>query len=160
MRKHRQSGFTLIEVIVVIFIIGLVTTLILLRTSGVRSTRDIALFAETFYAFIQVCQQQAILQPAVIGVTIQGDTYQAFYWANDLQGEHWEPLAKRDSFWAARIIPRDIRLDMATNSSPQIVIDTTGGMNAFELNFSYVGETPRFRLISSTAGLLTLQGVK
>jgi len=154
--QKRSRGFTLVEVIVVIFIIGLVTSIILIRTGGVRFQRNINLFAETFYSFLQVCQQQAILQPAVIGVMLQGETYQAYYWMNDA----WVPLARTDGFWAPRAIPNDIHLYIASNSNPQIVIDASGGMNAFELNISYNGESPSYRIISSAAGLLTLQEAK
>lgn len=154
--KKRQGGYTLVEIIVVIFIISLVTSLLLIRTGTLRFQRKIDLFAETFYSFLQVCQQQAILQPAVIGVILQEDTYQAYYWGE----EAWVPLVRTDHFWEARVIPNDIHLDIASNSKPQIIIDASGGMNAFELIISYYGEQPRFRLISSSAGLLTLQKVE
>lgn len=156
MLKKRLGGYTLVEVIVVIFIIGLVTSLILIRTGTIRFQRKINLFAETFFSFLQVCQQQAILQPAVIGVMLQDDTYQAYYWGDDA----WVPLVRTDGFWAPTIIPNDIHIDIASNSKPQIVIDASGGMNAFELTISYYGEPASFRILSSAAGLLTLQKVQ
>ncbi|MDQ2993599.1 MAG: GspH/FimT family pseudopilin [Pseudomonadota bacterium] len=155
----RQRGFTLIEIIVVIFIISLVTTIILIRTGTLRTQRNISLFAETFYSYLQVCQQQAILQPAVIGVMLERNTYQALYWVTDLEGGHWAPLSRADSFWAPRIIPQDIHLDIVSNSNPQIVIDVSGGMNPVEISIGYSGAAASYRIISSAAGTLTLQGV-
>lgn len=162
-RQNRQSGFTLIEIIVVITIIAIITSVIILRTGTLRFERKVTVFAEQLQSFIQVCQQQAILQPAVIGIVIQTDRYQAYYFSNERQ-PRWRPLAEHDSFWQSRPVPNDIFLQVTTTApmsvsmiTPQVVIQSSGDFTPFTIDVGYSGEAAHYRLVGSEAGELSLQ---
>jgi prepilin-type N-terminal cleavage/methylation domain-containing protein len=158
-----QHGYTLLELVVVIFIIGLISAVILLRSGTVRFNRKVAVFAQQLQSFIQVCQQQAILQPALIGVMVQANNYQAYYFSQD-QPPHWQALASRDSFWQPRQVPTDIVLRLsiavpnnASGIAPQIVIQPSGDFTPFTIDIGYVGEAARFRVQGNDVGEILLQ---
>jgi general secretion pathway protein H len=162
-RLRRHEGFTLIELIIVIVIIGIISTVILLRTGTMRFERKVTVFAEQLQSFIQVCQQQAILQPAVIGVVILPNSYQAYYFSNDHQ-PRWRALAEHDSFWQARSVPSDVFLQVSSSApmsgsviTPQVVIQSSGDFTPFTISVGFLGEPARSRLIGSDAGELSLQ---
>lgn len=165
----RYAGYTLLELVIVIFIIGLVSAVILLRTGTVRFDRKVSVFAEQLSSFIQVCQQQAILQPAVIGVIIRPDHYEAYYFSeNESLSQNamstWQSLGVQDSFWKIRGVPSDIALSVNSSAplnisglAPQIVVQPSGDFSAFSIDIGYVGEPARYRLIGNTAGEILLE---
>ncbi len=161
--KCRQRGFTLLEIIVVVTIIAIISSIIMLRAGTIRFHRKVMVFAEQLQSFIQVCQQQAILQPAVIGIIIQPTSYQAYYFSNEKQSQ-WKVLSERDSFWQSRLIPEDVFLQVSTSApmsttliSPQIVIQSNGNFTPFTIDVGYSGEPARYRIVGSDAGELSLQ---
>ncbi len=161
--RTRHHGYTLIELIIVILIIGLITSVILLRMGTVRFERKVSIFADQVQSFIQVCQQQAILQPAVIGLVFQPDSFQAYYFT-DTESPTWRSLAEKDSFWQPRLIPKDVFLHITASVpvtrdviTPQVVIQSNGDLTPFVIDLGYVGEPAHYRLTGSDAGDLTLQ---
>lgn len=165
-RQNRQTGFTLVEIIVVITIIAIITSFLILRTGTVRFERKVTVFAEQLQSFIQVCQQQAILQPAVIGIVIQTDAYQAYYFSNERE-LRWRPLAEHDSFWQSRSVPNDIFLRVTSSApmnasmvTPKVVIQSSGDFTPFTIDVGYSGEAAHYRLVGSEAGELSLQVLK
>jgi general secretion pathway protein H len=161
LKRHR--GYTLIELIIVILIIGLISAVILLRSGAVRFERKVTVFAEQLQSFIQVCQQQAILQPALIGIMIQADDYQAYYFSDE-EPPHWQSLATRDSFWQIRSVPKDIDLHLSSLNSqktggfaPQIVIQSNGDLTPFTIDIGYVGAAAHYRVLGNDAGEILLQ---
>jgi general secretion pathway protein H len=165
-RSTRDHGFTLLELIVVIFIIGLVSSVILLRTGAVRFERKTSVYAQQLESFLQVCQQQALLQPAVIGILFTKDKYGAYYFEEGKQSR-WVALAGKDNFWRAREIPTDIALRITASVAfhagvitPQIVIQPSGDLTPFTINIGYANEAPRYRLSGNDAGEIFLQDLK
>lgn len=162
----RQAGYTLIELIIVVFIIGLASSMILLRSSSIHFERKVTAFAQQLTSFIQVCQQQAILQPAVIGVVVQSDAFQAYYFVDD-EPPHWQALAARDSFWQVRTIPTDISLLFTASApinvpglAPQIIIQPSGDLVPFSIDIGYRDAPAHYRLIGNQAGEIYLQELK
>lgn len=161
--RTRHQGYTLLELVIVIFIIGLISAVILLRSGTVRFERKVSVFAQQLQAFIQVCQQQAILQPAVIAVYFDAHTYQAYYYSEG-PPESWKALAGRDSFWQARQIPADIFLQINTTVplvrmglSPQIVIQPSGDIAPLTIDIGYNNEAAHYRLTANDVGEIQLQ---
>lgn len=165
-RRTWAQGYTLIELIIVILIIGLITTVMLLRMGTVRFERKVSVFADQLQSFVQICQSQATLQPAVIGILFKAESYEAYYFA-DGKPAQWQPLAEHDNFWQARPIPKDIFLQVSTSTpsipgliTPQVVIQSSGDLSPFTIDIGYDGESARYRLIGSDAGELSIQVLK
>ena len=165
-RPTRDRGYTLLELIVVIFIIGLISGVILLRTGAMRFERKASVYAQQLESFLQVCQQQAILQPAVIGILFSADKYGAYYFQEGKQAQ-WIALAGKDNFWRAREIPNDIALSITASVAfhagvitPQIVIQPSGDLTPFSIDIGFAKEAPRYRLSGNNAGEIFLQDLK
>lgn len=165
-RKTRTQGYTLIELVVVIFIIGLITSVVLFQSGAIRFERKTALYAQQLESFIEVCQQQAILQPAVIGILFSADAYAAYYFEEGVQAR-WVALGNKDSFWKPRPIPRDISLTVnapivfhAGIISPQLVIQPSGDLTPFTIDVGYVDQAAHYRVNGNAAGEIFLEDLK
>lgn len=165
-RPTRDHGYTLLELIVVLFIIGLISSVILLRTGTVRFERKTSVYAQQLESFLQICQQQALLQPAIIGILFSTDKYGAYIFEEGTQAR-WVALAAKDNFWRPREIPSDIALRLTASVavhagviSPQIVIQPSGNLTPFSIDIGYVNEPPRYRISGNDAGEIILQDLK
>jgi len=164
--RTRAQGYTLIELIIVILIIGLITTVMLFRMGTVRFERKVSVLADQLHSFVQICQTQATLQPAVIGIFFKADSYQAYYFA-DGKPPQWLPLAEHDNFWQARPVPNDVFLHVSTTTpiipglvTPQVIIQSNGEFSPFTIDIGYVAESAHYRLAGTDAGELSLQVLK
>jgi len=70
-----RCGFTLIEILVVILIISIVTSVALLSISR-NENRQLETFTKDLVQTLTLAQEQAMLQPAVLGLAIERHTYQ------------------------------------------------------------------------------------
>lgn len=72
------NGFTLLEVIIVLVIISIVTTVALLSLHLLSHARAVTLFANQLKQTLQAAQEEALLRPAVIGLRFSNQGFQ-FY---------------------------------------------------------------------------------
>lgn len=167
--KNKHAGFTLLELLIVIFIIGIATTVISLRSSGQHGYRELQSFAEILKAQMQVAREQAIVQMSVIGLTFQSNNYE-FYQYNKMAEQQWMPLANTDNFWKIYSIPTFIQLDFLQNETnnfnknsskqiqtPQIIFSPSGEITPFTLTLANKKISPHFKLISNGVGSLVLE---
>src|SRR5262245_4100630 len=132
MRGRVYRGYTLIELLIVIFIISIVTSVALLSV-GHHQNRELAAVAKELMEAITLAEEQAMLQPAVIGIQFTARAYQFYRYqpAFDTQAAHWSLL--KDNVLSGRSLPAGMRLTVQTDaiaddhsSIPQIVISTNG----------------------------------
>ncbi len=165
-RPKRDQGYTLLELVVVVFIVGLISAVILLRSGTVRFERKPALYAQQLQSFLQVCQQQAILQPAVIGILFSADKFGAYIFQEGDQAK-WVAMAGKDNFWKPRDIPQDLAVRITATVTfhagvitPQIVIQPSGDLTPFSIDIGYTNEPLRYRVSGNAAGEIVLQDLK
>jgi len=179
MRKNKQTleandktrGFTLIEILVVLFIISIVTTVALLTISR-NENRKLEAFTKTFIQRMTLAEEQAMLQPSVLGLAIEGNEYQ-FARYQPAQGEKksfWEPTF--DALLSHYAIPDDIELNIEVDGKktvmkshenenqkyfPQIVISTNGDITPFKIYVAKTGASPRYVISGDESGNITSQ---
>ena len=114
----KHNGFTLVELMIVIFIIGLSSALVILTLPSGQS--ELRADSEKFAARVAVARDNAILQSRPISVWIAASGY-GF---EELLQESWQPAldsALEPQDWSADIIaqtPQDRRI--------RVVFDSTG----------------------------------
>lgn len=160
-----MRGFTLIEILVVLFIISIVTTVALLSISR-NENRQLEAFTKEFIQRVTLAEEQAMLQPSVLGLAIEGNAYQ-FARYQPAQGEKksfWQPT--QDTLLANYEIPRGIELNVEVGGkkieqdenekhSPQIVISTNGDITPFTIYVAKTGKSPRYVISGDADGNIT-----
>lgn len=75
-RVHRVTGFTLIEILIVIVIIGSLASLAVLNLGGADRTRQLETEARRLHAVLRMAAEEAVFQAEEYGLLVQSDGYQ------------------------------------------------------------------------------------
>lgn len=103
--QARNAGFTLIEVLVVMLIIGITVSLAVLGIGG--GEQPVQTEARRLQVLLGLVREESILQGRNLGLRFKADGYQFFV----LNGEQWLPL-EDDQMLRQREMPADIRLEL------------------------------------------------
>jgi len=163
-RQVKADGYTLIEILVVLFIISIVTSIALLSI-GRNQNKHLESFANDLSQMLTLAEEQAMLQPAVLGLSLR-DNQLAFYSYQPAVGDKkssWLPVDEKSL--AKRSIPDDIEVsvdtgaesssDQAVSSTPQIFISTNGDLTPFKIYVGKKGEKPRYMIKGDADGNIT-----
>ncbi|WP_269530755.1 type II secretion system minor pseudopilin GspH [Chitinimonas sp. BJYL2] len=148
---HRQTGsfrhgagFTLIEILVVMVIVGIIVTLAAVRFGG--SDQDALIReAERLSLLLEAARDEAIATGTTLGFDAEDQQYR--FWQQG-QDYTWQPLSGNDTL-RPRELPVPVRLgDIRVNRQPlvagQKVVFTPSGVNApFEFTISAGAELRR-----------------
>ena len=137
----QQSGFTLIEVIVVIAIIGFVLTIATISI-GDPQVKRMKQSSERFTALIQLAKEQAIFNSQEYALSVWDSGY-AFY----ILDENGWSLVSNDRIFRERTLPSGIEhelyldgikvvLSNEDKNKPQIFITSDGEVSPFQLNIT------------------------
>ena len=121
---NRPRGFTLVEILVVMLIISIITTVAMLSI-GRNNTKVVEAFVNEFTQSLNLAEEQAMLAPAVLGLTFDGKT--------------WGFAAREKSNWVpwsqeglqTRDIPNGIHVqfgETGTTTAPKIIISANGDL--------------------------------
>ena len=142
-RTHPGSaGFTLIEILVVVAIIGIMTSVVVLAFSLTGRDRELETESDRLYALFNYAREQAELQTREYGVMFQDDGYE--FLAYDVYRSSWRGLFE-DEALAARKLPEglDVRLIVdgrqvvltrpkdAKDKTPQVMLFSNGDLSSF-----------------------------
>ena len=73
---RRQSGFTLLEVLLVAMLMGLVATAVTLSMGGARGDRELDKQARRLMATLQLAQEYAVMDGRLVGIRIEDNGWQ------------------------------------------------------------------------------------
>ena len=149
----RHAGYTLIEILVVLFIISIVTSVALLSL-GRNENERVETFANELVQTMKAAEEIAMLQPMVLGMSL--DQHSLRFTQFTLAGKegkiNWVPL--QDKILAKTSIPSGIQavVKMERQNVPQIVISTNGDVTPFTIYIGKAGEKPRYAVIGEANG--------
>jgi len=158
-------GFTLLEVLVVMVIIGIVLSLAVLSLRG--DEHELENEARRLQALIALTSQEAVLQSEELAMQFSDDGYQFEVY----DGTTWQPL-KDDDTLRPRTLPDDLVLeyhadgDQITLGSdggdskapPRIYFLSSGEVSPFELTLRRRSEGEAYTLTGDVRGKTTLKG--
>ncbi|RFF28500.1 MULTISPECIES: prepilin-type N-terminal cleavage/methylation domain-containing protein [unclassified Wenzhouxiangella] len=156
----RTSGFTLIEVLVVVTIAAIVASLVILRLGTWRSGAEPVEQLDRLAALIDYQCEQALFQSKPRGVRLTSEGYD--FWQST--GSGWAPLPD-DEVARPRAWQGSVDLDLvvedravaleAEPDAPQLVCQPLGEMTDFNLELRLAGQTAA--LTGDPAGQLALE---
>ena len=86
----RQSGFTLLEVLLVAMLMGLVATAVVLSMGGVRGDRELDKQARRFMATLQQAQEYSVMDGRLVGLRVEDHGWQ--FMSRQAQDRQWRAL--------------------------------------------------------------------
>jgi general secretion pathway protein H len=130
-------GFTLIEMLVVLVIIGISFGFAVLAFGDFGNSKRILFSAEQLVSTLRMAQQRSLLESSTLGVRIDDHGYQILKWGNN---SRWQVIANKGLF-KEHAFPEHTLIHLKTNlpsanNDPKIIIDATGAITPFTLSFS------------------------
>lgn len=155
--RTRQAGFTLIEILVVLIIVGLLSALAVFTMGGSSQHRELESEVRKLYVLMQTASEQAVLNNSELGLQLENDGYQFVVFQDDT-GD-WrvseERIFRTRSFpdWlvATKYIENDIpRLASDEDKLlPDVVFFSSGATTPFEIEFTVGSDSDYLHVISS-----------
>jgi general secretion pathway protein H len=164
MKKHVR-GFTLIELLVVIFIISIVTTVTLMTISR-NENRDMETFSNELTQMVSLAEEQAMLEPGVLGIAIANHSIQFKGLIKDEESKKSNWVALDDHVLNTFTIPQNIQVSLQVSGNhidlskqdhdvPPIIISTNGGVTPFVMYVGKAGQKPRYAITADADGNVT-----
>ena len=156
----RSAGFTLIELMIVVFIIGLVTAGAIIAFSGQRGDPELEREAQRLEALFDYTREQAELQTRDYGFRVNHLAY-SFVVFDVLQNQ-WRPVDEDDAL-RERKFPEGIQPQVVVDGrrivldrkkpaleefAPQVMIFANGDLSSFEVFLQREGGGDHARIYS------------
>ena len=162
------AGFTLIEILVVVIIIGIISAGMLLSVSLTGRDRELEKESDRLLALFTYAREQAELQTREYGVMFQDDGYE--FLTYDVRRATWRSVFEDDAL-SARKLPDGLGVKLsvearpvvltrpkdATDKTPQVMIFSNGDLTAFAATFERDGGVRSVTLTQDDKGEVTEQ---
>lgn len=167
-QHRRQAGFTMIEILVVLVLVGLLASLAIVNLGGGRELREMNSQIRELYVLMQTASEQAILNNEELGLVIDEQGYR-FLVYDELE-QKWRSESERlfqgrgfpewmsVTLFSEEDIPRLAQRDDSDDQDeegrlrPDVVFYSSGEITPFELEFLAVG-SPDQRYLLVADGL-------
>lgn len=162
---NTEKGFTLIEILVVIAILGIIVTFVVLNVDLRSRAKVVEQTANELLLLMQAAQQQAILQQQPMGISIQSDGYSFWQYIETSDSVIWQPI-EQDNVFTPRHLPNGVHLrltllttkaDSASDSTaPSLVFAIDGTQAPYKLTISIEDNPVHYILAGQANGDLSL----
>ena len=143
--RRQQRGFTLIELMVVVAIIGLITAVVMLKFAGNQRDTGLDEEAQRLDALLGYAREQAELQTRDFGLRHNDHSYSVVVF--DVIQDQWRPVDEDDALRErdlpegiephvvveGRSLVLDSRKKDIEDFSPQVMIFANGDLSSFEV---------------------------
>ena len=120
--RSRSSGFTLIEILVVVVIIGVISAGVLLSVNLTGRDRDLEKESDRLLSLVNYAREQAELQTREYGVIFHDDGYQ--FVAYDARRGLWREVYE-DEILRLRKLPSGLDVKLIVDARPVVLTSTS-----------------------------------
>ncbi|MDF1758772.1 MAG: type II secretion system minor pseudopilin GspH [Legionellaceae bacterium] len=132
---YKSSGFTLIEILVVVLIIGIIISFAMLSFGDFGERRKIINSAQHFVNYVGMVKKEAILESNTLAIRINKNRYDVLRFESSSK---WRPIAQR--IFTNQQFPKESTIFFTANNKKvnknMIVINPSGEITPFTLNFA------------------------
>lgn len=133
--RESIGGFSLIEILVVIVIIGITASFAMLSFGDFGKRRKIVLAADNFKNLVYLVKKEAILETRTLAIQIKKDNYRVLC----LNNNRWQPLP--DIIFKTKKLPNGAVMFLTVNrqnpAPDLIIINPAGDMSPFKLQLGH-----------------------
>jgi general secretion pathway protein H len=161
--RRASRGFTLVEILVVVVIIGVLSAGFLLSVSLTNEGRDLDKESNRLLELIRYARDQAELQTREYGLILQDDGYE--FVSYDVHRGIWRDVFEDDAL-RARKLPYGLDLKLvvethpvvlkrpadAKDKTPQVMIFSSGDLTQFELTMEREGGERSVTIVEDDKG--------
>jgi general secretion pathway protein H len=157
MPSSRQPGFTLIEILVVLIIVGLLASLAVVNLGGAQQ-QELRNTVRDMYLLMQTASEQAIVNNQELGLVFEDAGYRFVVF--DDATRSWQVQTER--LFRPRMLPEWLVLEQMIENDlpslsgsddesirPDIVFFSSGEVTPFELGFAATAQAPVGHVIES-----------
>mgnify|MGYP005866349461 CR=1 FL=1 len=140
--KFLMPGFSLIEILIVLLIISIITTVAVLTFNHLGEKRSIQLAGEAFAVKLELAEERAMLEPNVYAVAIDAKGYRFVKLVTQNHQESWQevtnnPLLKKQKWpFGTHIKLKLAASQVASNKPTKILLVMSGENTPFTLILS------------------------
>lgn len=164
----RVRGFTLLEILVVMVIIAVMTTLGVLSMGTLGQDRQLDAEVERYADVVAAALEQAVLEGRDFGVYFAPEGYQVYVYAAERQ--RWETVPD-DRIYEQHALPEglEMRLELEgrqlqlgtdrpdTPRTPQVLVYSSGDVSPYVLALSREESTHAVRITGAPDGTLEIE---
>jgi general secretion pathway protein H len=156
-------GFTLIEIMVVVLIIGVMSAGLLLSVSLTGRDRELEKESDRMLALINYAREQAELQTREYGIIFQDDNYE--FVSYDVHRQVWRSIFEDDALQLRRLpYGLDVKLKVETrpvvlkkpadakDKTPNVMIFSSGDLTQFEVTLEREGGIRSITIVQDDKG--------
>lgn len=155
--KQRPAGFTMIEILVVLIVVGMLAALAVANLGGGTQKRELENTARELFLLMQTASEQAVLNNQELGMVLEDDSYR-FLALDEVEGT-W--VSQGERLFQPRELPQGlvvtsvIESDLPTMAGaedtlqPDLMFFSSGEVTPFELELSLSADSEVRHLIES-----------
>ncbi len=166
--RSDTGGFTLIEILVVVVIIGVLSAGLLLSISLTGRDRDLEKEGDRFFTLLNYAREQAELQTREYGVILQDDSYE--FVSYDMHRGIWRSIFE-DDVLRLRHLPYGLNFKLiidtrpvvlkkpadAKDKTPQLMIFSSGDLTQFKVTIEREGGEHSLTIVQDEKGNIVEQ---
>jgi general secretion pathway protein H len=119
--RSRSRGFTLIEIMIVVVIIGVISAAVVLSVNLTGRDRDLEKESDRLLTLVNYAREQAELQTREYGVIFHDDGYQ--FLAYDTRRQLWREIYE-DEILRLRKLPDGLDFKLIVDARPVVLVPT------------------------------------
>ncbi len=157
---RHQTGFTLLEILVVLILLGIILSVAVLSAGGGKE-RELEQEVQRIVRLIELAKEEAVLNRVELAIKFSPNAYEFLRQEN----EDWLPYSDHRLFrprnlgeeYELRLLQDGISVSLQEKDAARIMLLSSGEMTPFELYVGLFNSEQRFHLIGNALGEITVE---